>query len=168
MEVQLNTSVQSDTATDRDIFGVLNSDSDDDLVELIDPFAVENAVQKMFWIRSQICLEIKSSDAHTDLKKCCEKIFGLHFNDNERVMRNIRKTQGSIKASDIFNKHTILRWGERYKIVPHATGISTLIISCIVVDDCLGVDDLREAIMELLGDDCQSVDVMSVNTVSEL
>jgi translation elongation factor EF-1beta len=167
MDTQVNASVFSDSDEDR--FGAEASDSDDDdLAELLAASAAANVVQKLSWGRSQICLEIKPMEFDTDLEKCCTQIMGLHFNENERVMENLKKAQGSEKASDVLNKETILSWGEGYEIVPLAFGICKLVVSCIVVDDCLGTDDLEEAIMELLGDDCQSVDVMSFNKASEL
>lgn len=159
---------KSESDSDEDLFGTLHSDGDDDLADIVAASAAANVKQKLSWGRSQICFEIKPADIKTDLERCCKKILNLNFDDNERVVENMKKTRGSEKASDVLNMRTIVSWGEGYDIVPLAFGICKLVVSCIVVDDCLGTDDIEEAILELLGDDCQSVDVMSFNKASEL
>ena len=59
-------------------------------------------------------------------------------------------------------------WGEGHELQPVAYGINKLIVSCVVLDDCLGTDDIEEAIMEMFGDDVQSVDVMAFNKASSI
>eukprot|EP00941_MAST-03F_sp_MAST-3F-sp1_P002357 g2357.t1 len=158
-----------DEDSDDDLFGDMDDSDDDDLAAIAAASAAANKVQKVSWGRSQICFEIKPMEVETDLEKCCERVLAMNFDDNERVMANLREAQGDVNAvKDVLNKDTIIQWGEGYEIVPVAFGICKLVVSCVVVDDCLGTDDLEEAIMDLLGDDVQSVDVMSFNKASEL
>ena len=166
--MSINTEVNDSVNSEEDLFSDMDRESDDDIASIVAASAVTNTVQKVSWGRSQICLEIKPMEVDTDLEKCCEKILALNFNNNERVIENLKKAQGSAKAADVLNMNSILKWGEGYEIVPLAFGVCKLVVSCVVVDDCLGTDDLEEAIMDLLGDDCQSVDVMSFNKASEL
>lgn len=159
-----------DDSDDDDLFGSDSDSSDDeDLAAIAAASAAANVVQKVNWGRSQICFEIKPADAETDLEAVCDKVLAMNFDNNDRVMANLKKAQGSEKSADVLNKDTILAWGEGYEIVPVAFGICKLVVSCIVVDDCLGTDDIEEEIMTVIGEDLvQSVDVMSFNKASEL
>ncbi|CAM9344035.1 unnamed protein product [Discosporangium mesarthrocarpum] len=86
--------------------------------------------------RSQVVLEVKPWEADTDLKKLFEKI-----------------TKVEIAG---------LAWGEAMKLVPVAFGVKKLVISCVVEDDKVGVEDITDAI-EAFEDDVQSVDMTTMN-----
>ena len=55
-----------------------------------------------------------------------------------------------------------LSWGEAHKLVPVAFGIKKLIVSCIVVDDEVALDDVTDLI-EGFEDEVQSVDLATMN-----
>ena len=64
----------------------------------------------------------------------------------------------SIKAIKIDG----LTWGEGHQLVPVAFGIKKLLVSCVIVDDKVLVDDITEPI-EAMEDFVQSVDMTSMN-----
>ncbi|CAN0274578.1 unnamed protein product [Pylaiella littoralis] len=86
--------------------------------------------------RSQIVFEVKPWDTETDLKE----LFG------------------KICASEIEG----LTWGEAHKLVPVAFGVKKLVLSCVVEDDKVGVEDITDVI-EAFEDYVQSVDMTTMN-----
>jgi len=151
-----------------DLFGSDSDDSDDDLAAIAAAAKKANVVQKLSWGRSQICFEIKPMEVSTDLEAICEKVLDMNFSDNERVSAKLEEVNAGEGVEEFINHDSIIQWGEGYEIVPVAFGICKLVVSCIVVDDCLGTDDIEEAITEAFEEDVQSVDVMSFNKASEI
>jgi len=90
--------------------------------------------------RSLIVLEIKPNEIETDLKAMAEEI-------------------KKIEHPGIQN------WGAEVKLVPVAYGIMKLVISLVVWDDDIMVDDIEEMLMEKFGNDIQSVDVAAMSKV---
>eukprot|EP00752_Nemacystus_decipiens_P007023 g6300.t1 len=86
--------------------------------------------------RSQIVFEVKPWDTETDLKELFAKI----------------------TASEIPG----LVWGEAHKLVPVAFGVKKLVLSCVVEDDKVGVEDITDVI-EAFEDYVQSVDMTTMN-----
>uniref|UniRef100_A0A7S2UXP5 Translation elongation factor EF1B beta/delta subunit guanine nucleotide exchange domain-containing protein n=1 Tax=Fibrocapsa japonica TaxID=94617 RepID=A0A7S2UXP5_9STRA len=86
--------------------------------------------------RSQLIFEVKPWEADQDLKSLFAKITAL-------------KKEG-------------LSWGEGYEIKPVAFGIMKLVMSCVIVDDLVGMDDVTDPI-EAMEDEVQSVDVLTMN-----
>eukprot|EP00904_Undaria_pinnatifida_P005973 jgi/Undpi1/2505/HiC_scaffold_13.g05884.m1 len=86
--------------------------------------------------RSQIVFEVKPWEAGADLKGLFEKI-------------KQEKIDGLV-------------WGEAYKLVPVAFGVKKLVLSCVVVDSKVGVEDITDVI-EKFEDDVQSVDMTTMN-----
>eukprot|EP01084_Bolivina_argentea_P111418 198795_1 len=86
--------------------------------------------------KSQVVIEVKPWEADQDLKAVYEKIKGIQID-------------GAI-------------WGEAYNLVPVAFGIKKLVISVVIEDEKVGLDDLTDA-LEALEDDVQSVDVTTMN-----
>ncbi|CAN0034686.1 unnamed protein product [Phaeothamnion confervicola] len=86
--------------------------------------------------RSQIVLEVKPWEAEADLVGLFNKIVAV-------------KIDGLV-------------WGEAYKLVPVAFGVKKLVISCVVEDEKVGVEDITDAI-EQFEDDVQSVDMATMN-----
>ncbi|CAB1097691.1 unnamed protein product [Ectocarpus sp. CCAP 1310/34] len=86
--------------------------------------------------RSQIVFEVKPWDTETDLKE----LFG------------------KICATEIDG----LVWGEAHKLVPVAFGVKKLVLSCVVEDDKVGVEDITDVI-EAFEDYVQSVDMTTMN-----
>eukprot|EP00903_Cladosiphon_okamuranus_P010838 g10239.t1 len=86
--------------------------------------------------RSQIVFEVKPWDTETDLKELFAKI----------------------TASEVPG----LVWGEAHKLVPVAFGVKKLVLSCVVEDDKVGVEDITDVI-EGFEDYVQSVDMTTMN-----
>jgi translation elongation factor EF-1beta len=55
-----------------------------------------------------------------------------------------------------------LHWGEGYELKEVAYGIQKLVMSCVIVDELVVVDDIFEPI-EALEDFVQSVDMLTMN-----
>ena len=53
----------------------------------------------------------------------------------------------------------IQNWGQEHKLQPVAFGIKKLIISLVVFDDLIGVDDITDMLMDKYEDDIQSIDI---------
>jgi elongation factor 1-beta len=90
--------------------------------------------------RSLIVLEIKPNEIETDLKAMAEEIKKMEHKG-------------------------IQNWGAEVKLVPVAYGINKLVISVVVFDDDIMVDDIEEMLMEKFGEDIQSVDVGAMSKV---
>ncbi|CAM9828470.1 unnamed protein product [Scytosiphon promiscuus] len=86
--------------------------------------------------RSQIVFEVKPWDTETDLKGLFAKI----------------------RATEIPG----LVWGEAHKLVPVAFGVKKLVLSCVVEDDKVGVEDITDVI-EAFDEEVQSVDMTTMN-----
>lgn len=102
--------------------------------------AEERAARKMKNAKSMIVLEVKPFDADTDL---------------ESLALNIKK----------LTHEGIQNWGQEHKLEKIAFGIKKLIISVIVFDAKIGVDDITDLIMEKYEEEVQSVDVHSMSKV---
>ncbi|CAM9634524.1 unnamed protein product [Discosporangium mesarthrocarpum] len=96
--------------------------------------AAKNAKKKID--RSQVVLEVKPWEAESDLKAVYAKIAQIEVPG--------------------------LVWGEAFKEVPVAFGVKKLVVSCVIEDDKVGVQDITDPI-EALQDDVQSVDMTSMN-----
>mmetsp|Transcript_8345 Transcript_8345/g.9544 ORF Transcript_8345/g.9544 Transcript_8345/m.9544 type:complete len:158 (-) Transcript_8345:115-588(-) len=59
----------------------------------------------------------------------------------------------------------IQNWGEQHKLEPVAFGIKKLIVSVIVHDMKVSVDDITDMINEKYEDDIQSIDIQSMSKV---
>ncbi len=86
--------------------------------------------------RTQCVFEIKPWDAELSLDDLAAKIKATQFNG--------------------------LSWGEAHKLVPVAFGIKKLVVSCIVIDDLVALDDVTDLI-EGFSDEVQSVDLATMN-----
>jgi len=90
--------------------------------------------------RSMIVLEVKPFDAETDL---------------ESLAQGIKK----------ITHEGIQNWGQEHKLQPVAFGIKKLIISLVVFDDLIGVDDITDLLQDKFDDDIQSIDVAAFSKV---
>jgi translation elongation factor EF-1beta len=86
--------------------------------------------------RTQCVFEIKPWDAELSLDDLAAKIKATSFNG--------------------------LTWGEAHKLVPVAFGIKKLVVSCIVIDELVALDDVTDLI-EGFSDEVQSVDLATMN-----
>ena len=90
--------------------------------------------------RSMIVLEVKPLDADTDLQTLAINIKQLTHDG-------------------------IQNWGQEHKLQPIAFGIKKLIISLVVFDDLIGVDDITDMLMDKYEDDIQSIDIGAFSKV---
>jgi translation elongation factor EF-1beta len=90
--------------------------------------------------RSLIVLEVKPFDAETDLRA---------------LAKGIKE----------FEHEGIQNWGAEHKFEEIAYGIQKLIISLVVFDDLMGVDDITDLINSKYEDDVQSIDVAAMSKV---
>lgn len=88
--------------------------------------------------RSQIIFEVKPWDTEVDLKALFDKITNV-------------KIDGLV-------------WGEAHKLVPVAFGVKKLVLSCVVEDDKVGVEDITD-VMEGFDEEVQSVDMATMNKI---
>mmetsp|Transcript_19759 Transcript_19759/g.26046 ORF Transcript_19759/g.26046 Transcript_19759/m.26046 type:complete len:225 (-) Transcript_19759:270-944(-) len=88
--------------------------------------------------RSQLVIEIKPWEAETDLRELAKKIKDITIEG--------------------------VTWGEAIDLKPVAFGIKKLIMSCVIVDDIVLMDDVTEPI-EALEDFVQSVDVATMSKI---
>jgi len=153
---------QADDDSDDDLFG-----SDDEEEEGAIDLAAEaakaaeasKADQKMKPIlRSQIVFDIKPIDTEVDLEELADEI-------KEIVVGDIDQYADRITDFDDFRvtKDNICTWGVGHEIQPIAFGIEKLCISCCVIDEMLGVDDVKDILEAKFGEKIQSVDVRAFN-----
>ena len=86
----------------------------------------------------QVVFEIKPWEADTDLEALAKTIRAITIDG--------------------------LTWGEGQQLVPVAFGIKKLVMSCVIVDEKVMLDDITEPI-EALEDFVQSVDMVNMNRI---
>jgi translation elongation factor EF-1beta len=89
--------------------------------------------------KSLVALEVKPWEADTDLTALWKKI--------------------------VATKQEGLSWGETMELEDVAYGIKKIIMTCTVVDDLVGADDITEKI-ESFEDEVQSVNMLSMNKIA--
>lgn len=125
---------------DDDLFGDDDGAAAKALQEKLKKEAVERGKRKAAKARSLIVLEVKPFDAETDL---------------ETLAKNIKS----------MTHEGIQNWGQEHKLEPVAFGIKKLVISCVVHDNLVGMDDIIDMINDKYEDDIQSIDVQSMSKV---
>ena len=125
---------------DDDLFGDDDGAAAKALQEKLKAEAVERGKRKAAKARSLIVLEVKPFDAETNL---------------EELALNIKS----------MTHEGIQNWGQEHKLEPVAFGIKKLIISCVVHDNLVGMDDIIDMINDKYEDDIQSIDVQSMSKV---
>ena len=86
--------------------------------------------------RTQIIFEVKGWEAGQDMDGLWKKITAITIDG--------------------------LTWGEGYSKVPVAYGVFKLVISCVIFDDQVDLDDITEPI-EAMEDEVQSVELCTMN-----
>jgi len=129
---------------------LFDSDSDDDGEDAMDVMAAAAAkakkdaadrlAKKEANSRTLVVLEVKPFDSETDLKKLALDIKALSHDG-------------------------IQNWGQEHKIEPIAFGICKLIISVVIFDSKISMDDLTDLLEDSFGDDIQSIDVATMSKV---
>ena len=131
---------EDDPFGDDDLFGDDGGEAAKALQEKLKKEAVERGKKKLAKGRSMIVFEVKPFEPETDL---------------ESLAKNIK----AIKHEGIQN------WGVEHKLVPVAFGIKKLVISAVVFDMLIGMDDIIDMINEKYEDDIQSIDIQSMSKV---
>ena len=151
--------------SDDDLFG---DDSDEEDVDL-DALAKANAAAKAKKkkaepvLRSQIIFDIKPCDTEVDLEEMAEKI-------KEIAVAKLDNIAAKMKAfnDDRVTAENVCDWGEGHEVVPIAFGICKLQVSCCVIDEILGTDDIIDIIEGQFGEQIQSIDVAAFNKANAL
>lgn len=125
---------------DDDLFGDDGGEAAKKLQEKLKAEAVARGKKKLEKARSMIVFEVKPYEPETDL---------------ETLAKNIK----TIKHEGIQN------WGQEHKLVPVAYGIKKLVISAVVFDNLVGMDDIVDLINEKYEDDIQSIDIQAMSKV---
>lgn len=153
-----------DDSDSDDMFGSDDDDddSDDDLAAMSagakkDPLAPVN--------RSQIVFEVKPAGIEIDLDDLFEKINKLTLDGRSdgrfnKIIDDWNSPMVSLESS--------LIWGVACEKVPVAFGLFKLMVSCIVIDDVVGTDDIIEMIEGDFPEEVSSVDTHAMNKASQL
>merc|ERR1712196_14623 len=82
----------------------------------------------------------------------------------------IEEFAAKIKAfnDDRVTADNICDWGVGHKVVPIAFGICKLQVSCCVIDEMLGVDDVKDMLEARYDELIQSIDVAAFNKANAL
>lgn len=132
--------VEDDPFGDDDLFGDDDGEAAKALQEKLKAEAVARGKAKAAKARSMIVFEVKPFEAETDLEGLAVKI-------------------KSLKHDGIQN------WGLQHKLEPVAYGIKKLVVSAVVHDNLIGMDDIVDMIEDKYGDDIQSIDIQSMSKV---
>lgn len=126
--------------------------------------AAKKAAKKLQPIlRSQICFDIKPMDTEVDLEDMADEIKELVVGEMPEYAERVKKFNDFRVTAD-----KICVWGVGHQVVPVAFGIEKLQISCVVIDEMMGVDDVKDVLEEKFGDKIQSVDVLAFNKAEAL
>jgi len=152
--------------SDDDLFGSASEEEGDvDLEQLQKEAAAAKAAKKKKEpvLRSQIIFDIKPSDIEIDLESMADEI-------KEIVVADIDKIAAKMKAFDDarVTADNVCDWGEGHEVVPIAFGICKLQVSCCVIDEILGTDDIIDILESKFGDQIQSIDVAAFNKANAL
>jgi len=147
---------EGDAEDSDDMFG----SDDDDEEEVV---VVKKKKKRAVLGRSQIIFDIKPVDTEVDLEDLAEKV-------KEVVMADVPEFGARIEklGDDRVSPGDICDWGEGHKICPIAFGICKLQVSCCVLDDLMGVDDVKDTLERLFGESIQSIDVAAMNKANAL
>ena len=151
--------------SDDDLFG---DDSDEEDVDL-DALAKANAAAKAKKkkaepvLRSQIIFDIKPCDTEVDLEDMAEKIKEIEAAKLDNIAAKMKAFN-----DDRVTAENVCDWGEGHEVVPIAFGICKLQISCCVIDEILGTDDIIDIIEGEFGEQIQSIDVAAFNKANAL
>lgn len=151
--------------SDDDLFGDDSDEEDVDLEALKKANAAKKAAKKKAEpvLRSQIIFDIKPSDTEVDLESMADKIKEIEVAKLENIAAKMKAFN-----DDRVTAENVCDWGEGHEVVPIAFGICKLQVSCCVIDEILGTDDIIDIIEGAFGDDIQSIDVAAFNKANAL
>lgn len=114
-------------------------------------------------LRSQIIFDLKPIDTEVDLEDLAEKIKDTRLGDEEVYANKVKEINDARVTLD-----NICEWGEGHKIVPIAFGICKVQVSCCVIDDVTGIEDIQDFIEQKFGEQIQSIDVCAMNKANAI
>merc|ERR1712216_398914 len=97
-------------------------------------------------------------DTEVDLEELAEHIKELEMGAIETFSERVTKF-----ADERVTLENMCEWGLGHKICPIAFGICKLQVSCCVIDEIVGVDDVRDTLEAKFGEMIQSIDVAAMN-----
>jgi len=156
---------EAEESDDDDLFGDDDEEEEETAEELAKQAAKAKAKKKKRKpvLRSQIIFEVKPSDIEVDLEELAEKIKALEVGGVEPFQGRIAEANDDRMRGD-----NSCVWGEGHEIKPIAFGICKLQVSCVVNDDIVGVDDVKDWLEEKYGEQIQSIDVLAMNKANAL
>ena len=131
---------EDDPFADDDLFGDDDGAAAKAIQEKLKKEAKARADKKLKNARTMFVLEVKPFEPDLDLQE---------------LALNIKKLEHK----------GIQNWGAEHKLEPVAFGIKKLVISVVVYDELISVDDIIDLINEKYEDDVQSIDIQAMSKV---
>eukprot|EP00939_MAST-03C_sp_MAST-3C-sp1_P004491 g4491.t1 len=154
---------EDDESDDDDLFGDDDDEEEEDEEELAKLAAKKKDKKLAPVLRSQICFDIKPMDTEVDLEEMADEIKELVIGEIDEYAVRVKEFNDFRVTAD-----KICVWGVGHQVVPIAFGIEKLQISCVVIDEMMGVDDVKDVLEAKFGDKIQSVDVLAFNKAEAL
>ena len=154
---------EAEEDSDDDLFGDDDEEEEEDEEELAKLAAKKKAKKRPVLGRSQICFDIKPIDTEVDLEDLADEIKNLAIGELDEYVEK-RKEIGD----DRITAANTLEWGVGHEIVPIAFGIEKLQVSCCVIDDMIGTDDVVDILQEKFDEKIQSIDILAFNKANAL
>jgi len=150
---------------DDDMFGSDEEEEDEEEVAAAAAKAAAKAAKKKRKpvLRSQIIFNVKPADIEVDLEELAEQIKNLSIGGVEPFQGRIDEIN-----DERVRVNNSCEWGEGHEVKPIAFGICKLQVSCVVNDDVVGVDDVKDLLEEKFGSQIQSIDVAAMNKATAL
>lgn len=146
-----------------DLFGSDDEDVDLEALAKADMAARAKKKKRAPLCRSQIIFDIKPSDVDVDLEEMADNIKEIEVGKMEKYVQKMKDFD-----DERVTVENICDWGEGHEVVPIAFGICKLQVSCCVLDDLMGTEDIEEILTEKFGDSIQSIDVAAFNKANAL
>jgi elongation factor 1-beta len=155
---------EDDDDDDDDMFDDDEEEEEEDPEELAKIEAAKKKKKKRKPVlRSQIIFDIKPMSIEVDLEEMADKIKDLAVGTMEPFATRIK----DINDERVTVENSCV-WGEGHEVKPIAFGICKLQVSCVVNDDVVGTDDVKDFLEAQYGDLIQSIDVAAMNKATAL
>lgn len=150
---------------DDELFGDSSDEEDVDMEAFQKQMAAKKAAKKKAEpvLRSQIIFDIKPIDIETDLEDMADQIKEIEVAKIEKYAAKMKEF-----GDDRVTADNVCDWGEGHEVVPIAFGICKLQVSCCVIDEILGTDDIQDIIESRFGEQIQSIDVAAFNKANAI
>jgi len=141
-------------------------DEDDDDLDLFGDDEEESTTNKTDKITEDVVVEGKEM-SRAERMKLIQKAKDTKSIERSQIILEVKPWEIETDLVELWREITKiekegLTWGEGYKLQDVAYGIKKLILSCVVIDELVGVDDITEPI-EAMEDKVQSVDMTSMS-----